>query len=61
MSELRQAFKDAQIIRDAATVFCQATIGRDTPGSNDDAQKLIEALKALTATDDAAGALEGQL
>jgi hypothetical protein len=48
ISELRQGFKDARITGDAATAFCKATIGRETPGSDHDAHKLIDNLRAIT-------------
>ncbi len=47
MKELRETLVLKDIRGDVATAFVQATIGRPTPRSNDDAQKIIDALKRL--------------
>lgn len=50
MTELRKAFKAAQITGDAATIFVRTKIDKPTPTTNDEAQKLIDALHELTDT-----------
>jgi hypothetical protein len=48
MSELKTTFVKAEIGGDAATVFAMSVIGKSAPTTNDEAQKLIDAVKALT-------------
>lgn len=51
MTELRNALKGAGITGDAATAFVQATLGHPTPKTNEDAQKVVDAVKELVQPD----------
>lgn len=53
MTELREALKGAQITGDAATAFVKSILGYETPKTNEDAQKLIDAVKKLVEGDPA--------